>query len=192
MDADLISYESMLAAQKAADWAYWSMVATWVSGIATFMAVALSLYLANRRPRAHVTANVAWCFLNNGKLNASGIGITVANASDNTIVISSISWEMGGDKKLAQIFEHILSTPMPTKLSGGESAFYFIEVGDDLGWLKTIVDNIRKSNGNIDKLKLCVGLASGVQKRFRVKSLSEALKEIELRDPDKNNQGVTH
>ncbi|HFF9479189.1 TPA: hypothetical protein ACGFA2_001908 [Serratia marcescens] len=29
MDADLISYESMLATRESADWAFWNMVATW-------------------------------------------------------------------------------------------------------------------------------------------------------------------
>lgn len=35
MDAEIISFESMLATQRAADWALWSMLGTWFSGFVT-------------------------------------------------------------------------------------------------------------------------------------------------------------
>jgi hypothetical protein len=38
MDADIISFESMLAAQQGADWAFWAMLGTWFSGIVTLVA----------------------------------------------------------------------------------------------------------------------------------------------------------
>ncbi|WP_440531012.1 hypothetical protein [Serratia marcescens] len=44
MDADLISYESMLTAQESAKWAFWGMVATWGSLVVS----ALTLMLAYR------------------------------------------------------------------------------------------------------------------------------------------------
>lgn len=47
MDADLISYESMLAARDSADWAFWGMVASFCSVFATLFAAAVALKTIN-------------------------------------------------------------------------------------------------------------------------------------------------
>ncbi|EMH4072893.1 hypothetical protein RGJ01_001205 [Serratia marcescens] len=39
MCADFVSVESMIAARDAADWAFWTMIATWVTAIVTLVAV---------------------------------------------------------------------------------------------------------------------------------------------------------
>jgi hypothetical protein len=44
MDADLISLEAMLAARDAADWAFWTMLATLSSAFATLFAACVALY----------------------------------------------------------------------------------------------------------------------------------------------------
>lgn len=43
MDADLISYESMLAARDSANWAFWGMVAAFISAAATACAVGVAV-----------------------------------------------------------------------------------------------------------------------------------------------------
>lgn len=179
MAVDYTSYESMLAAREAANWAYWSMIGTWFSGVATFMAVVVSLYLANRKARPVLNISIEWCFINDGFGVVSGVSITVANAADANIVVTSISWEMGCDKKLAQIFDHQFSERMPRKLASGESATFFIENDESNGWLRTLLKNIKENDGKIEKLTACVSLASGVKKRKRAKIVSAALKEIE-------------
>lgn len=50
MDTDLIAFETLIAAQETAKWTYWMMFATWFAGAATFSAVVLTLYIANRKP----------------------------------------------------------------------------------------------------------------------------------------------
>ncbi|HGH4615005.1 TPA: hypothetical protein ACJIWM_000734 [Enterobacter bugandensis] len=179
MDANSISYESMIAAKEAATWAFWAMIGTWFAGIATFMAVLVSLYLANGKTRPRLKADVSWSFINGGIHTVSGVGITVANASQAKVVITGISWLIGADKKLAQTFGHPLSAQMPTKLEEGESAFYFIEVGENMGWPKAILSNIRSSGGKVSKLKLSVSMASGIKKNFKVKSLIRLLRELD-------------
>ncbi|MBH3284671.1 hypothetical protein I5N21_03145 [Serratia marcescens] len=47
MDADLISYESMLAAQASANWAYWSMIAAWTSVLLSFLTFVLAGFALN-------------------------------------------------------------------------------------------------------------------------------------------------
>lgn len=42
MDADLISFESMLAARDSASWAFWGMVATWSSLVVSVLTLALA------------------------------------------------------------------------------------------------------------------------------------------------------
>lgn len=43
MDANYIAYETLVANRAAVDWAFWSMIGTWLSGIATVAAVITSL-----------------------------------------------------------------------------------------------------------------------------------------------------
>lgn len=45
MNADYISYEALVAARKAAEWSYWSMIGTCISAIATLAAAVIG-YLA--------------------------------------------------------------------------------------------------------------------------------------------------
>ncbi|WP_431651376.1 hypothetical protein [Enterobacter roggenkampii] len=178
MDANSISYESMIAAKEAATWALWSMIGTWFAGIATFMAVLVSLYLANGKTRPRLKADVSWSVISGGTHTISGVGITVANASQAKVVITGINWLIGSDKKLAQTFGHPLSAKMPTKLEEGESAFYFIEVGKDMAWPKTILSNIKEAGGKVSRVKLSVSMASGIKKSFKVKSLISMLTEL--------------
>ena len=52
MNADYISYESLVAAREAADWAFWSMIGTWLSALATLFAAIIAV-LAIRSWRKH-------------------------------------------------------------------------------------------------------------------------------------------
>lgn len=47
MNAEYISYESLLAARSAADWAFWSMLAGWVAAIATLIAAVIGFLAIN-------------------------------------------------------------------------------------------------------------------------------------------------
>lgn len=47
MNAEYISYESLVAARAAADWAFWSMVGAWISAIATLAAAVIGFYALN-------------------------------------------------------------------------------------------------------------------------------------------------
>lgn len=178
MSTEYISYESLIAARQSAQWAFWAMIGTWVSGIATFLAVAVSLYLANRKSRPLINVSIDGCFINTGLQTISGVSITVANASEVNVVITGIYWEMRSSKKLAQMFDHPLSAKMPAKLAGGESVMFFIENDESDNWLKTMLSNIRECNGNVRKLNVCIHLASGVKVRRRAKEISSALLQI--------------
>ena len=47
MNAEYISYESLLAARAAADWAFWSMIGAWISAAATLLAAIAGFFALN-------------------------------------------------------------------------------------------------------------------------------------------------
>lgn len=47
MNAEYISYESLLAARVAADWAFWSMIGAWISAAATLLAAIAGFFALN-------------------------------------------------------------------------------------------------------------------------------------------------
>lgn len=47
MNAEYISYESLVAARAPADWAFWSMVGAWISAIATLAAAVIGFCALN-------------------------------------------------------------------------------------------------------------------------------------------------
>ncbi|EMF02951.1 hypothetical protein [Serratia marcescens] len=67
MDADLISYESMLTARDSANWAYWSMIAAFCSAGATLLAAIIALLTVNvwrRQSRAQELKNFSLAVYN--------------------------------------------------------------------------------------------------------------------------------
>lgn len=67
MDADLISYESMLIARDSANWAYWSMIAAFCSAGATLVASIIALLTINswkRQSRAQELKNFSLAVYN--------------------------------------------------------------------------------------------------------------------------------
>lgn len=47
MDANYIAYETLVASRAAAEWAFWSMVGTWVSGVGTILAALFAAFALN-------------------------------------------------------------------------------------------------------------------------------------------------
>ncbi|MCF1610126.1 hypothetical protein LQ759_09555 [Serratia marcescens] len=67
MDADLISYESMLTARDSANWAYWSMIAAFCSAGATLVAAIIAFSTINswkRQGRAQEVRNFIFAVYN--------------------------------------------------------------------------------------------------------------------------------
>lgn len=182
MDTDFIAFETLKAAQETAKWTYWMMFATWFAGAATFAAVVLTLYIANRKPvtSLKITASAAIISPASG-IAQQGYGITVANIGSSPAVVSSIHWECGGKQKFAQFFALGVSSQMPKKLEHGESAFFFFELDDFPSWLKSMKANIENAEGSVDKLNIVVNLSTGRSVKVKAeKSLRKALNEITL------------
>lgn len=180
MDTDLIAFEALIAAQETAKWTYWMMFATWFSGAATFSAVVLTLYIANRKPVPSLKITASGSIISPlPGITRQGYGITVANIGSSAAVVSSIHWECGGKLKFVQNFTPVVSSPMPKKLEHGESAFFFVELDDFSGWVKSMKANIQNAEGSVGKLKVVVNLSTGRSVKCKAeKSLRKALNEI--------------
>lgn len=151
--------------------AFWAMIGSWVSGVATFLAVIASLYIANRKPKAHLTCKVGKrvIFGKNvlgDKIKENGLGITVVNQSIVPVKIISIGWSIGNDKYFHQILGDIHSDEIPKKLEYGEQAFFWIKM-DDGDWMERFADEIIKNDGKVEKLKFVINLSTGKSFYFK-------------------------
>ncbi|MEJ5176947.1 hypothetical protein [Erwinia sp. MYb416] len=181
MDADIISYESMVSTQEAAKWAFWAMIGTWFSGFATFIAVLGTLFLANRKPKAFVTCKVGRriIFGSNAllqKIQENGIAIEVTNQSSVPAQIVSIGWKVGKKIYFHQIFGDANSATLPKKIEYGEKALFWIKLDDKEQWLEGIAEKIINQGGSIKNLRCLVNISTG--KSFSVKPEKEFISEL--------------
>lgn len=160
MSDNEIAIQALMAAKESANWAFWSMIGTWFSGIATFMAVCLTLYISNRRPKPKIAGSVKFSFLSGGYASVKGIGINVANQGLTSVIITSLTWTYGTNNSLLQ-FVGEFGDNVPKKIEHGESAFFFIRNDEDARWASDMHKLIRNQGGRVRKLKLLVHLASG-------------------------------
>lgn len=185
MDSDLIAFETLLAArdtllatQETARWTFWVMVATWVAGIATFAAVVVSLYIANRKPKSFITSTNSIAIVSPAPgISVMGLSLEIANVGVYPVVISSITWVCGGNQKLVLLFNSAASSKLPKKLEHGESAMFFIEFKNFVEWKNDLLGFIDKAGGKLDKLEYVVKLGTGKSMSYKLsKELLNTLK----------------
>ena len=160
MESEMMALASLKASQEAAMWAFWSMIGTWFSGIATFMAVCLTLYISNRRPRPKLRGTVSFGLFASGGWSKPGVTINVANIGNHSAIITSLTWAFGAKNTLLQMVGGI-GDDLPKRIEHGESAFFFIQNDPAANWAQDIKYQIVKQGGCIRKLKLLVHLATG-------------------------------
>ncbi|OMQ22174.1 hypothetical protein [Serratia oryzae] len=175
MDSDIIAFETLLSArdallatQETAKWTFWIMVATWVAGCATFAAVVVSLYIANRKPISRITSTCGTAIVSPSPgISLIGLSLNVANIGMHPVVISSITWVCNGDKQLVFVFNTHASDKLPKKLEHGESAMFFIEFNNFADWKADLLNFIEKANGKVKKLQYVVTLGTGQSVTFK-------------------------
>ncbi|AVJ17203.1 hypothetical protein CLM71_08695 [Serratia sp. MYb239] len=178
MDEKVAALAALQSAQDSATWAYWAMIGTWFSGIATFSAVWMALYLANRKPKAIVKCSVSRSlfFIQDdfGLDTERGIQIKVVNQSLHAITISSVEWEYGGDSVIASYFSDVKSHKLPSKLEHGEEARFWIPLyPDERNWLERVAKEIREQGRDPGKVICSVELTTG--DKFKIKPDNEII-----------------
>jgi len=161
--------------------AFWSMIGSWVSGAATFLAVLASLHIANRKPKTSLTCKVGERIifgknLLGENLQESGLGITVVNQSTVPVKIVSIGWRLSKHKYFYQILGDHHSDAVPKRIEYGEQAFFWIKM-DDNDWLERFANDFKKHNGKLKHLRCAVNLSTG--KSFYIKPESAFLKKLQ-------------
>ncbi|ORM64526.1 hypothetical protein PRCB_16485 [Pantoea rodasii] len=169
MDTDFIALETMLAAQETAKWTLWMMYATWVAGTATFLAVVTTLYLANRKPKPSISSHCSTVIISPAPgISLIGLSVEIANIGIYPVMVSSITWECGGNKKFVMSMNGVGSASLPKKLEHGESAMFFHQFDDFGEWKALMLKNIENSQGKLKKLRYLVRLGTGQSLIFKL------------------------
>ena len=176
MDDKTMALKALIAAQEATYWAFWSMIGTWFSGIATFLAVCLTLYISNRRPKPQLKGAVSLSFFTNGNASLSGVGISIANIGTYSAIITSLTWTFGSRNSLLQMVGGF-GDNLPKKIEHSESAFFFIQSDLNAGWSQDMKYQIYQQGGTVRKLTLQVQLATGDV--LKIKPAKNVIKMIE-------------
>ncbi|HEJ8267974.1 hypothetical protein ABK686_06240 [Klebsiella pneumoniae] len=181
MSPDYISYETLIAAREAAYWAKLSMLGTWFSGIATFLAVITSLYIALRDRMPFIRGRVIYGRIITEDIDKPIIGVTVINRSFHAIRIKSVCWDVGGEHELQQLFRNPDSDPLPVRLEHGEEANFriILDDDDDNDWLKRMALRLTKLNSHPNKLRCVIVLSTGERRRLKVaKRIKEKIQQF--------------
>lgn len=117
----------------------------WFTGLATFGAVVVSLYLATHKlkPKLRVTADAKIIISSDNSDRPEIVSVKVANSGHVPTTIVSFGWQIGLLKKayLAQMPDQVLiSAQLPTRLEIGESASFNIryQLAPEKPWIDDI------------------------------------------------------
>lgn len=168
MDEKVIALTMLQAAKDSAEWAYWSMIGTCFSGMATFFAVITSLYIALRDRKAFIGGKVRTAYIITEDDDRRIVGVTVVNRSMHAIRIRAILWDVGGGNELQQFFRNAESDPLPIRLENGDEANYRIMLDDDDSWFRRMAVRLKKVDSNPKKLRCIIALSTGEKLRLKV------------------------
>ena len=168
MEANYIAYETLAANRAAAEWAFWSMIGTWLSGIATFLAVIVSLYISMRNLKSFVGGHVKLGRMISDVDDKSVVKITVVNRSLHSIKIRAIFWVIGGEREFQQLFRNKESDALPIRLEHGDEANYRIILNEDDSWLRRMARRLSDESASVEQMKCVVSLSTGERYNLKV------------------------
>lgn len=176
MDERVMALEALKAAQDAADWAFWSMIGTWFAGIATFLAVCVSLHLGLRKPKVHINCKISLSVFFNGPYKQNGVSIVVTNLSLYAVKVMSVVWVFNKSITFYQPFDSQYSMKLPQRLEYGEQATLWIDLGGQTNWIEEIAKGLKEQGGNPKDFKCLISLSTGESFSYKVnKSLQEKI-----------------
>lgn len=176
MDESAVAMATLKAAQDAANWALWSMIGTWFAGIATFLAVCVSLHLGLKKPKAHISCRVNVGITWQGPYEKKGVMIVITNLALNTVKVTSITWTFKKDITFYQPFHSPLSMQLPQKLDYGEQATFWIDIDGNSEWIKKIASGLKEQSANPKDFRCVVSVTTGESFTFEIeKSLMDKI-----------------
>ena len=176
MDERVMALATLHAAQDAATWALWSMIGTWFAGIATFLAVCVSLHLGLKKPKAHISCRISIGIIWQGPYQRKGVTIVITNLALHTVKITSINWTFKKDVTFYQPFNSPLSMQVPQKLDYGEQATFWIDIDGNSEWIDKIALGLRAQDANPKDFRCVVSVTTGESFTFEIeKSLMDKI-----------------
>ncbi len=119
----------------------WNAVGTWVAGIATFMAVLVSLHLARQGEsvRIKASAGLRVVFEGDGSPAEEHVGITITNQGARPIIVNSVGWRVGRGKRARFCIQPVsgrYTHQYPKQLAYGEQASFLVSFQALPNWPK--------------------------------------------------------
>lgn len=149
-------------------WNVLGVIGSILSGIATFMAVATSLYLIRRAStfRGKLTVGISYLLPSERKY----LQIQLVNLSERTMKVTGIGWRIVPQKNgnlFHQVFDgdlYLKSSPLPILLSPGEDGIWYVYLEDD-NWFS---NSMQHQHARPKRVFLYCGFSDGSRFEVRV------------------------
>lgn len=160
------------------DIAFWSMVGTWVSGVATFLAVLISFFVAwhPRRVLIKATASVIQVLTGSRLASVPAVRFKLLNTGFLPVKIDTIgfarlgygkrSWIPGTYHQIVFRLDPLNSAVLPRMIDREESIELFINLNDRPDWFSMILDKLVAREIPLNKLIFIATTASGKEILF--------------------------
>ncbi|MFB5745078.1 hypothetical protein ACE38U_09325 [Cedecea sp. S5-13] len=168
MDSNYIAYETLVANRNAADWAFWSMIGTWFAGLATFLAVCVSLHLGLRKPAVKISCKIGESVFFAGPYRNNGVSVIITNQSLYSVKIQSVNWVFKKSISFYQPFSSRHSAKLPQKLEYGEQLSLWIDLDDEPNWIEHIANGLKEHGGNPKDFRCVVRVTTGENITFKL------------------------
>lgn len=191
MDSDLIALETMIAAKDTADFTFWIMIGTWVAGIATALAVTISLYVTVTqklvRLRLDATERVIISPLEKfGDISPRGMSFKITNLSNFPVQINQIGLKAVGlpweEKKywFLDLGRQQQGDSLPKRIEQGEQCHLWMPLDDRQDdWFEYLSNIISEANSKPRKMRFVVTTSFGKSPSFKfTKQILERLNAV--------------
>ncbi|WP_337026090.1 hypothetical protein [Pantoea eucrina] len=179
MDSDLIALETMLAAKDTADFTFWIVIGTWVAGIATALAVIISLYVTVNQKRVRLRFNMSEKVLLSpltafGDSSPRGVYFQITNLSDFPVQINNLGLSCASLPWLQKKYWHLiikrnqLGDSLPKRIEQGEQCHLWIPLDDGQDdWFEYLSNIISEANCKPREMRLVVTTSFGKSPSFK-------------------------
>lgn len=146
----------------------WNAAGTWVAGIATLLAVLVSLHLAGRSERLRIkaTAGIRLVFAGDGTPAEEHVQISVVNHGDRTVVVNSVGWRIGTRRSARVCIQPVSgrwTQDYPKQLAHGEQGTFLVSLVATPTWLSHFANDFVRnaSHRNLKTLRALVHTSLG-------------------------------
>lgn len=146
----------------------WNVVGTWLAGIATFLAVLVSLYLSRKAETVNIkaTVGVRLVFEEDGRPAEEHVGFNVVNIGDRSVNIVSVGWSVGKRKNKRFCIQSVAGQythQYPKQLAHGEQASFLVSFKAAPNWSKEFASGFVQdtSESNLKTLRALVNTSVG-------------------------------